>query len=132
MKARKKISKRKHSISTSNLIRHEVIGLRVTVVHSLNDKFIGISGTLIDESRNMFKLKCKDNLIRMVPKEVCVFKFELPDGDSVKVDGRMLNGRAEERIKMKRRKVVWPLIVEKQLKKARFQPEICEVSMFDP
>lgn len=125
-------SKKKHKISASNLIRHELIGLRVKVVDSLNDKFIGISGTIIDESRNMFKIKCEDNVIRMVPKEACIFEFELPKGNKVRVDGRMLNGRPEERIKMKRRKVVLPLTIEKQLKKAKLQPVVYEVLPLDP
>ncbi|MBS7287688.1 MAG: ribonuclease P protein subunit [Candidatus Freyarchaeota archaeon] len=125
-------SKKKHEISASNLIRHELIGLRAKVVNSLNDIFIGISGTIIDESRNMFKIKCEDNVIKMVPKEACIFEFELPNGDKVRADGRMLNGRSEERIKMKRRKIVWPLTVEKQFKKAKFRPVVCEVLPLDP
>jgi len=125
-------SRKKHEISTGNLIRHEVIGLRVTIVDSLNDKFIGFSGTLIDESRNMFKLRCEDNVVRMIPKEVCIFKFELPNGDSLMVDGRILSGRGEERIKMKKRKVVWPLILERRIRNVRFQPKVCEVLQFDP
>jgi len=38
---------------------------------------------------------------RTVPKEVCTFKIVLPDGRLLKVKGKVLLGRPEDRIKKK-------------------------------
>ncbi|MHA1607628.1 MAG: ribonuclease P protein component 1 [Candidatus Freyarchaeota archaeon] len=129
----KKNGKNRFVIPVRDLVRHELIGLNVAVVESLNDKFIGFSGVLIDESRNMITLKSENGAVRKIPKEVCVFEFELPQGEKVRVDGRAITGRPQDRLKMKKRKVVWPLNVEKalaKLKRCKAGGEV--VCCFDP
>lgn len=127
---RGKVNKKKINVTATNLIRHELIGLKVRVTSSLNDNLVGLTGIIIDETRNTIKLRCESGE-KVIPKEVCIFEFELPDGNKVEVDGRLLSGRPEERIKMKKRKIVWPLTIEKQLKKVKFSPATFEVLPLD-
>ncbi|MEM1657658.1 MAG: ribonuclease P protein component 1 [Candidatus Jordarchaeales archaeon] len=128
--SRRKVSRKKSSVTAANLIRHELIGLKVKVAESLNNNLVGLTGTIVDETRNTIKLRCESGE-KIIPKEVCIFMFELPNGNKIEVDGRLLNGRPEERIKMKKRKIVWPLTVERQLKKVRFNPAMFEVLPLD-
>ncbi len=126
-----KIKRWKCEISAENLIRHEIIGLKAVVAESLNSSLVELSGVIVDESRNTITLKKSNGVTKVVPKDVCIFELELPSGVKVRVDGRMLVGRPEERIKMKRRKVVWPVTIEKQLRNIKFQPVRCEVMLLD-
>jgi len=83
-----------------NLVRHELIGLNAKVVKTMNRQLEGLVGKVIDETRNTLILfNGAKNMI--VPKDVVSFNFYLPNGDVVRVDGKRLIGRAEDRIKMK-------------------------------
>ena len=86
-------------ITPRNLIFHELIGLNVKVVKCSNKDCIGINGIIVDESKNIFYIKGDDGKIRKLIKRNCVFLFELPSGEKVLVDGRVIVGRPEERIK---------------------------------
>ncbi len=90
-------------ITPENLVRHELIGLTVKVVGSSNPKNIGMTGRVVDETRNMIKIERPDGREAELAKEQHVFSFQL--GPSwIKVDGRVLVGRPEDRIKKKFRK----------------------------
>ena len=43
-----------------NVIRHELIGLDVLVVHASNPTCRGITGQIIDETRNMLIINTRD------------------------------------------------------------------------
>lgn len=90
-------------IKPENILRHELIGLSVIVSKSTNRFFIGMRGRIIDETRNTIKLSTRKGA-RMIPKEVAVFRLDLPDGSTVEVDGQKLVGRPENRMKTRRRK----------------------------
>ncbi len=83
-----------------NLVRHELIGLKVRIVQSSNPKSAGISGRVIDETRNMLVIEKADGKEVSVQKETSVFSFELGQA-RVRIDGRVLVGRPEDRIKKK-------------------------------
>ena len=57
----------------------------------------------MDETRNTLTLEINKKEKNFV-KEQCVFSFHLPSGEKVKVDGKILVGRPEDRIKKKLRK----------------------------
>ena len=88
-------------ITPRNLLKHELIGLLIEVIDSTHKGYIGISGIVIDETMNMIKILSQDKKIRMIPKETCIFKIALPDGTILKVDGKVLLGRPEDRLKKK-------------------------------
>ncbi len=87
-------------ITSKNIVKHELIGLKVSVVDSKNPSNKGIDGIVIDETRNTLVIETKKGEKRLV-KEQCVFVFELPDGKRVKVDGKLLVSKPENRIKKK-------------------------------
>jgi len=90
-------------ITPQDLVRHELIGLEVKVVKSANKQLEGLTGKVVDESRNMLRIETKKGEKSLV-KEQCVFSFRLPSGERVRVDGSLLVSRPEDRIKKKLRK----------------------------
>jgi ribonuclease P protein subunit POP4 len=90
-------------INPSNLVRHELIGLEVRVVESTNPSQVGLSGRVVDESRNILAIETRAG-VRNLPKEDCTFSFLLPSGERVRVEGRLLVARPEDRVKKKLRK----------------------------
>jgi len=87
-------------INERNLVRHELIGLEVEVRKSTNKSQIGIKGRVVDETYNMLVIETNKGE-KMVEKKSCVFVFKLPNGKKVEVEGWVLVGRPEDRIKKK-------------------------------
>jgi len=90
---------------TPDIIREEFIGLEAEVVASRHPGYVGIRGRVIDETRNMFIIE-HGGRRKMVPKAVCTFHFTFPDGTVVEIEGHLLVGRPEDRLK-KRLKRLW-------------------------
>lgn len=90
-------------ISPKNLVRHELIGLEVEVVSSTNPSQAGLSGKVVDESRNILTIETEAGT-RSLPKEDCTFSFRIPSGERVRVRGSLLVSRPEDRPKKKLRK----------------------------
>ena len=89
-------------ITPQNLVRHELIGLRVKVSKA-TDSTKGLSGKVVDESYNTLTIESGGKEKKTV-KENCVFVFTLPDGKRVEVDGKVIVSRPEDRIKKKQPK----------------------------
>ena len=92
-------------ITARNIFRHELIGLKVKVAESSHKDFKGLKGKVIDETKNTLKIELEDGKEIIVPKNVAIFHFRLPDGQIVEIDGRIIVGRPEERIKKKFKKI---------------------------
>jgi len=90
-------------IKPENIVRHELIGLKTVVSKSPNRFLAGVRGQVVDETRNTIKINTKKG-VRVIPKEVAIFRFSLPDGSTVEVDGPRLVGRPENRMKTRMRK----------------------------
>ena len=88
---------------TPAILQHEFIGLRAKVVRSPNRYYRGISGKVIDETRNTLVILHKGRR-KTIIKELAVFYFTLPDGTVVEIDGRMIVGRPEDRVKKRIRR----------------------------
>lgn len=80
-----------------DLLKKELIGLNVKIIESKNKSNIGIKGKIVDETRNSLVIKT-DNGNKKVLKENVVLEFT---NEGLMVDGKMLIGRPEERIKKK-------------------------------
>ncbi len=87
-------------ITARNILRHELIGLDVEVVRASNPSQVSIRGRVVDESRNTLLIQRGDARKR-VAKHAAVFRFKLPDGTAVEVDGSAIVGRPEDRVKRK-------------------------------
>jgi len=87
-------------ITPKNLVRHELIGLKVKVIKSTNPSQIGLKGKVVDETRQMLIIETNKGE-KKIEKKSAVFVFELPTGKKVEVDGKILVARPEDRIKKK-------------------------------
>ncbi|MDK2974232.1 MAG: ribonuclease protein subunit [Methanofollis sp.] len=90
-------------IAPQTLLRHELIGLAVSLVKAGNPTHVGISGRIVDETRNMLVILARDGEKR-VEKKGSVFLFTLPDGARAEVDGSALVAQPEKRISMRKMK----------------------------
>lgn len=88
------------AITPKNLVRHELIGLKVYVKDSANPSLRGIRGRVVDETYNLLVIETAKG-DKKVPKKLCIFVFTLPNRKKVKVDGKLLVARPEDRIKKK-------------------------------
>jgi ribonuclease P protein subunit POP4 len=88
-------------ITKRNILRHELIGLEARVVNSSDPNLIGISGTIIDETRNMLVIEQMERP-KMVPKANSIFRITLPSGEEVEIEGAKLVARPEDRVKKRR------------------------------
>ncbi len=88
------------TITPQNLVRHELMGLDVEVKESSNKSQIGLTGKVVGETYSTLTIETKKKK-KIIPKDVAIFIFTLPDGSKVQVDGKILVGRPEDRIKKK-------------------------------
>ncbi len=88
------------SITPQNLVRHELMGLKVKVKNSTNKSQIKLQGKVIDETYKTLKIETNKGE-KIIPKNTTIFIFELPNGTKVQVDGKLLVSRPEDRIKKK-------------------------------
>ncbi len=95
-------------ITPENLVRHELIGLLVEVVEGTNPFQVGISGRVVDETRNTFLIETRSGDKR-VPKSCNCFLFTLSQGLKVKAEGSVLVSQPENRINKKIRRSRWKL-----------------------
>ncbi len=77
-----------------DVIKNEFIGEKLKVLESENKDLVGVKGKVIDETKNMFALENGSKVV----KDQCVFEMTLDD-EKYKIDGKLLVGRPEDRLK---------------------------------
>jgi ribonuclease P protein subunit POP4 len=85
-------------ITPQNIVRHELIGLSVQIKESTDPTQRGLRGKVVDETYNTLRIEAKNKELT-IPKTNTIFIFTLPNGVKVKVNGKLLVGRPEDRIK---------------------------------
>jgi ribonuclease P protein subunit POP4 len=88
-------------ITAQNLKRHELIGLKARVLQATNPSLVGIRGTIVDETRNMLVIRDAQKE-RAIPKKEVILEIGIQK-EKVKIKGKELLGRPEDRIKRTRR-----------------------------
>lgn len=89
---------------TPNIIRREFIGVDAKIARSRHQDYVGMSGKIIDETRNTFVVLEKGEKKRII-KDSAVFHFKFSDGMVVEIDGRLLVGQPEQRVKKHTRRL---------------------------
>jgi len=89
---------------TPAIIKHEFIGIETKIVESQNPSYKGIKGKVIDETRNTFIILHEGKRKKII-KNVATFHFKFPDGTIVEIDGKLLVGRPESRLKKRVRRL---------------------------
>lgn len=77
-----------------DILRGEFIGKQINVIGT------SIEGKIIDETKNSFLVKIKNNLKKRLLKQNLVFELELQSGN-VTIEGNSILMRPEDRIKIK-------------------------------
>jgi len=90
---------------TPDIIRYEFIGAKGQVAQSHNMNYVGVSGIVVGESKNTFIFQ-GEGKARSLIKEAATFDFTFNDGTVVEIDGKLLVGRPEDRLK-KNMKRLW-------------------------
>jgi len=96
------------SLTPESLARHELIGLEVRVEDSSNTGQIGLSGQVIDETRNTLLLETNGRVLRLAKKDTSLV-FTLPQGQRVRIYGQVLISQPENRINKRMQKTRWKL-----------------------
>jgi ribonuclease P protein subunit POP4 len=96
------------NLRPENLARHELIGLTLTVGQSSNSCQVGLTGQVIDETRNTFLLETKSKVVCLAKKNTSL-DFTLPSGQMVRIAGSVLISQPENRITKRMQKTRWKL-----------------------
>jgi ribonuclease P protein subunit POP4 len=83
---------------TSDIVRSEFVGTEAEVAKSKDRSYAGVSGKVIDETRKTFTI-LQEGKRKMIIKDLAVFHFRFSDGTVVEIDGELLAGRPEDRLK---------------------------------
>jgi ribonuclease P protein subunit POP4 len=90
---------------TPDIIRYEFIGSHGKVAQSQHIDYVGLNGTIMSETRNTFTFQ-HEGKNKSIIKESAIFNFKFNDGTTVQIDGKLLVGRPEDRLK-KTMKRLW-------------------------
>lgn len=83
-------------ITFENIAAHEMIGLKTVISASSNNQIIGLTGTIVDETKSMFTINTKNGL-KMIPKKQNTWKF-VSDGNELTFSGSLLEKRSFDRL----------------------------------
>ena len=84
-------------LTMQNILSHEWIGLQVTVAENADPRTRGLTGRVVDETRNMLAIETDRGILR-IAKNHSIFRANLPTGETL-IDGNELRYRPEDRIK---------------------------------
>lgn len=83
---------------TPDIVRYEFIGTDAKIAESSHHDNVGISGKIIGETRNTFEI-LHEGKKKTIAKDSSVFHFRFSDGTIVEINGKLLTGRPEDRLK---------------------------------
>lgn len=80
----------------SNILSHELIGLDTTIIKSNSSTWLGLSGTIIDETKSTLTINTSKGT-KMIPKHNNFWHFNL-HGENITINGKSLLKRPWERL----------------------------------
>jgi ribonuclease P protein subunit POP4 len=89
---------------TPAFIQGEFIGLDARIAESSNPSFVKIKGEVVNETRNTFMI-IHEGKRKIIPKDTSIFHFTLQDGTVAEIDGKLLLGKPEDRVKKRIRRL---------------------------
>lgn len=90
--------------ASPTITQQEFMGLAARVTRSTNQDDLHIAGVVVDETRKTFVI-LQDRKKKRVMKNQTSIQFTFPDDTTVEIDGRVLLGRPEERLKKRIRRL---------------------------
>ncbi len=88
------------AVTPYSILRHELVGLQAKVEGSPDRSLVGLSGKITDETQKTLTLTGLKGS-KKVPKENTTLSIHTDSGDELLINGSLLLGRPEERIKKK-------------------------------
>ncbi|XP_067928534.1 ribonuclease P protein subunit p29-like [Watersipora subatra] len=82
------------------LLRADYHGCLITVLQSKCPTYVGKSGIVIQDTREVFKIIDTANMVKVIPKKSCIFTFKLGSYE-VKIYGQNFNYRPMDRVSKK-------------------------------
>jgi len=89
------------TIQPADIVRSELIGLEAEIIDSKNKSLIGLRGLIVDETKNMLSIE-KGGMVKRVIKSQVILKIQF-EGRTFQINGKVLVGRPEDRLKKTRR-----------------------------
>jgi ribonuclease P protein subunit POP4 len=83
-------------LTPETLPRHELVGLDCEVVAASNPDVVGIGGSVVVETTQTLAIEGAERVWH-VPKADATFAFDLPSGETVRVEGDRLVARPARR-----------------------------------
>lgn len=80
-----------------DVVRQELIGLNIEIVKAKNSSLIGLKGRIVDETKNTLVIEQK-NKVKKLLKDQITINIKFPK-KIIQVNGKLLLGRPEDRIK---------------------------------
>ena len=90
-------------ITPQNVLRHELIGLDVLVSGAANPLHRGLSGHIIDETKNLLILETSQG-VKRIPKMHSTFQVRINGRELVEIDGSVMVLAPEKRINLYEKK----------------------------
>ena len=87
-------------MNKNTFAKEEFIGLPVNIIHCNDPSWIGKSGIIVDETKNMFKIRFNKKS-KYIEKKISKFEFEYKN-ERIILNGSKIAYRAEDRIKKTR------------------------------
>lgn len=88
-------------IQPVDIARSELIGLEAEVTDAKNKSLIGLKGLIVDETKSILSIETKDGIKKVIKSQVMLtIMFE---GRTFQIDGKILVGRPEDRLKKVRK-----------------------------
>ncbi|MEM4221941.1 MAG: ribonuclease P protein subunit [archaeon] len=91
MITKSKLSKNKEK---AKILLGEILGEKLTVIKSTCPELVGLSGIVVDETMNTFKIETIKKEEKIIPKKCCIFEIS-----GVVIDGSEILYRPEDRLK---------------------------------
>ena len=96
------------NLSPESLARHELIGLEIVWRPAPTPASIGLSGKVVDETRNTFLIETARGIKRIAKSNTSLI-FTLPDGQRARVKASVLISQPENRISKRMQRTRWKL-----------------------
>ena len=90
-------------ITPQNVLRHELIGMDILVSGAANPDQRGLSGRVIDETKNLLVIETPRG-IKRIPKMHSTLRVLLPSGELVEIDSSVMVLAPERRINLHEKK----------------------------
>jgi ribonuclease P protein subunit POP4 len=84
------------ALTAETIVRHELVGLDVSVVSASNPDLLDIDGTVVTETTRTLGIETEGRVVH-VPKDSATFEWSLPSGQAVRTAGEELVARPARR-----------------------------------